>query len=1232
MSGTVTIDTQGEAGTLYISIPNATPVPEGASRSLTISLDESVSADADGLTLTTTRGVLTINSISDGEVSYTYALSNNVGHAAGSGNNELLESFTFRVQDATGDQSNTQLRISIVDDVPTVAFDKDSVTEYAKVDDPATANVDESSYTGDLAVHFGADDAQTGSRQPVFTWTTDKLSKTSTTQTGLSALPSDVENYQLIHPFSTQASSERTAYSEAYYHDYLVDNNGNHCFCRDVMRVRDVTTTYRIERANHSYLITQTITEIVNITNYQWNNNGSWTNYDDWVHVEAGKTPPETYGDPVYRYDATADTYAKTGETLTIDGENFAYDEASGTWTAHVNDGVKEYDVIVKALTDDGGNPVVDENGAQQYSYTIDYEHGDVTGGLNNIRGTLTATATDGDADTVSDGVNVAIIGGNPLYVGTDPDPENPHTPDNVFDLSGEYETLTVVGDNSPDITTGDPVPVNYNVCFILDMSSSMGEMITGTTTTRLNMAQDSISNFIDNNIVQNENFYGHVDIGLVRFGRDYVGETVTLRVDKQSGGVTIQLNNGPVEHITDYGDSNALRTFLEDAVRGYETREFVRTNNQHDWAVYPKDFNFDEYCQNKEAGYWNNYQGVTRVGTTPDGEILWKDYEFGDNQHHNRAIQDNGPSQGTYFQQSTNYHAAFLRAQDWFTAESAANPDAENVSYFLTDGCPTRVMVNGQSKGIGASDTANSVVNGTDVGPTAAASMMVAAFNDFASSNGGIEVNAIGFVVDQGWDPANQPIIRNMLNLFDTTHTVGRGSDYEFITAASQTNLNSNSGKRITLHETHDYGQAAFANNSEDLANVFAEGFKPATINPVGNDAISTADATASRNIVFGDVVYTDDLIKGLDADAKASLLTAIRQADPATAGKSDADVLAEHSAGLGMMVLEAKFGGDADQIREYIVDHMAELSRETWLKLANNGTEYDLYVRDVDGNFHQVVNGVVSEQIANVEESSLLGRSGGNDRVEGSQSNDIVYGQEGNDIVFGNAGDDIIYGGSDDDLLFGDLPGDADVAGQLGLGSDAGNEEIVNVIQSLSGESLQSFANWVDANGAEDNDVLNGGAGSDALFGGKGDDYLDGGTGSDILVGGSGSDILRYDGADSVEDGGAGIDVLLSSSTETLDSLLNGAVVKNVEVMVKGTESVDLISLSNLESRGLTIDSENNTLSVDTTQWSTTGTAGIFAGIGDNTGLTLEVQNLTPISSDDENVQVFQLQQSQG
>ena len=177
--------------------------------------------------------------------------------------------------------------------------------------------------------------------------------------------------------------------------------------------------------------------------------------------------------------------------------------------------------------------------------------------------------------------------------------------------------------------------------------------------------------------------------------------------------------------------------------------------------------------------------------------------------------------------------------------------------------------------------------------------------------------------------------------------------------------------------------------------------------------------------------------------------------------------------------------------------------------------------------------------------------------DALIGGEGNDVMYGQGGNDLLIGDGSN---TSGADDTLHrlaqeLGTLTG-----GSHGVTPASLSDAILNLGHDSA--KLHELADWSEKHlenssdgddwlfGGEGNDVLfglggndhlYGGSGDDVLFGGSGDDYLDGGEGQDILFGGSGNDIIKYDSSDFLVDGGDGIDFLITDNKNlSLDELL--------------------------------------------------------------------------------------------
>ncbi|MDX7799553.1 retention module-containing protein [Aeromonas caviae] len=176
------------------------------------------------------------------------------------------------------------------------------------------------------------------------------------------------------------------------------------------------------------------------------------------------------------------------------------------------------------------------------------------------------------------------------------------------------------------------------------------------------------------------------------------------------------------------------------------------------------------------------------------------------------------------------------------------------------------------------------------------------------------------------------------------------------------------------------------------------------------------------------------------------------------------------------------------------------------------------------------------------------LIGGSG-NDTLNGNAGNDILLGGLGNDSLNGGEGNDLLIGGAGNDTLNGGNGNDT----ASYFDSAAGVTVTVNgANQNTGGAGTDSLSNMENLVGSMFNDsltgdgnanVLSGLAGNDILSGGGGDDLLVGGTGSDTLTGGAGKDTFKWmagdaGGTDTIKDftTGANGDVL------DLSELLSG------------------------------------------------------------------------------------------
>ena len=157
--------------------------------------------------------------------------------------------------------------------------------------------------------------------------------------------------------------------------------------------------------------------------------------------------------------------------------------------------------------------------------------------------------------------------------------------------------------------------------------------------------------------------------------------------------------------------------------------------------------------------------------------------------------------------------------------------------------------------------------------------------------------------------------------------------------------------------------------------------------------------------------------------------------------------------------------------------------------------------------------------------------------DALIGGEGNDVMYGQGGNDLLIGDGSN---TSGADDTLHR--------LADHLGVVVPEGghippaslSDAILNLDQNDAKlPKLHELADWSEKhleNSSDGDDWLFGGEGNDVLFGLGGNDHLYGGSGDDILFGGSGDDYLDGGEGRDILFGGSGNDIIKYDSTDFL------------------------------------------------------------------------------------------------
>ncbi|WP_429058647.1 retention module-containing protein [Aeromonas veronii] len=214
------------------------------------------------------------------------------------------------------------------------------------------------------------------------------------------------------------------------------------------------------------------------------------------------------------------------------------------------------------------------------------------------------------------------------------------------------------------------------------------------------------------------------------------------------------------------------------------------------------------------------------------------------------------------------------------------------------------------------------------------------------------------------------------------------------------------------------------------------------------------------------------------------------------------------------------------------------------------------------------------------------LIGGTGA-DTLNGNAGNDILLGGAGNDALNGGEGNDILVGGSGNDTLNGGAGNDT----ASYIDSTAGVTVKVNGNnQATGGAGTDSLSNMENLVGSMFNDsltgdgnanVLSGLVGSDILSGGGGDDLLLGGADGDTLTGGGGKDTFKWGAGDI-----GGVDVIKDFTTGT------GGDVLDISELLTGehANSGSLDAYLNFSSDGPGTNKSTLTIDLDGTNGGTT------------------------------------------
>ncbi|WKY59255.1 Calx-beta domain-containing protein [Vibrio sp. SNU_ST1] len=496
----------------------------------------------------------------------------------------------------------------------------------------------------------------------------------------------------------------------------------------------------------------------------------------------------------------------------------------------------------------------------------------------------------------------------------------------------------------------------------------------------------------------------------------------------------------------------------------------------------------------------------------------------------------------------NTDYDDALVKARtSWDHDEDSRLPDANNVSYFITDGVPNQndridsweakawtkhlnengitsqaIGIKGGSLDKGQIDlVSHDGLTGTD-----SSAIVIGTSNELTdiltqpiiqTVTGSLVTNG-GFGADGGY--VSQLVIDGVTFNFDgtTIRSTGQNSKISFTKNESTNELKVTVDGKYTLSIDMDTGSYKFGGKPQA---------RPETVDFDYTFKDGDGD-TSSSNISF-DVMGSKGSV---DVSSTGKMIDSVKVlhdnlswiGSPAvTNGQAGYNKIVDNvdiNKGVSINVGDAGdavWTGQGDDVI-YLGDSHAVLDQNTGQ--ASNQDAINTYIKDVftQGRDSNVIlnpnQGEDSEMAATNNSTANL------DVAHGGGGSDYIYGEGGSDVIFGGSGDDVIDGG-------------------------------------------------------EGTDGLRGGTGNDTLKGGAGDDILIGGIGNDILTGGSDDDIfkfvdqgsgVRHGEKDTITDFTKGddkidiSDLLHTDSSDSINSLLQSS---KIGISLEGADNMSTADL---------------------------------------------------------------------
>lgn len=766
------------------------------------------------------------------------------------------------------------------------------------------------------------------------------------------------------------------------------------------------------------------------------------------------------------------------------------------------------------------------ESSDGSYGYTMSQNHlfqmadgeGKPTGeGLE-----LKFTTQDADGDTASASVTVPLT---VEHVDTNAEGSVISNADDAITVSGGGDTAaSIVAGDTGGAEGSESTPTN--ICFVLDISTSMNEKVTaGSNETRLQVAKDSITSFIEEHIIQKlQNGEGLEDINLslVQFGN---GATLKLDVTIADNGNTLMVGDTPYTDVNDF--HNAIHAVID----GITAPQGTATNYQYGFQEAAKWFESHAEAGDRNITYFLS-DGAPTVSDNPWTGLPAGYDKTGDTTQitdvlqaataYDRLLESVGGGMEVHAIGFEGMGYEEMKTLAMFDNTSGGIPGTETVN---ANGMLYWGSVAGRYDNaiMGTDDVMAQRVNAADMDKSQTYFLFTG--DTYQDPNTNRQTPFIEVKWMEKEDIPQEWISKWGDKFVSGWYSVNVEVQGDLGEAPTNYDLGLYPGRiyQIVPSEDAALGSSTIINSGSSLSDAFNSAYRPAQLANTGADTI-TADDAVNSALIYGDVMNTDMLL--------GELADKLGDKAPGLQPGSGNAVFAwlENPANAEALKGSAFEGWNHESTVKYIAEHGKELGYETRIDPKSS----TFYLVDEEGNV-LTLDGKPAE---GVKLDDLTGREGGNDVITGSDGDDTIYGQEGNDSIHAGAGDDTIYGGTGDDVIYG----------------EAGN------------------------------DTIYGGAGDDTIDGGAGDDYISGGVGKDTIFAGDGNDIIVYDSEDVTISGGQGIDILVSNDALSMSDVEADSRIEGIEAVITGA-GADNLKPADLAGLGIRIDGD--TLTIDTTRW---------------------------------------------